>query len=80
MQNKFKKHKSNIVSGFFVLKFFNIQIREGMVDSLINVIWEVSSTNFLKVNIDGTTRSHLGLATFIGIFKESQGEYMDSFF
>jgi len=33
--NKSKKHVSNIVSDYFMLKFFNIQTKEGRVVSFI---------------------------------------------
>jgi len=34
----------------------------------------------VKVNIDGAARGCLGLATSVGIFRDSRGEYTNSFF
>jgi len=77
--NKSKKHMSNIISNFFVLKIFNIQTREGRVVSFMDVIWQVSSTNWLKVNTDGVTKGYFGLIPCVSIFRGSRGEYMGSF-
>jgi len=61
------------------VKFFNIQTRESMVVSFTYLIWQVLSTNWLKVNIDGATGGCCGLSTCTNIFRESRGEYVDSF-
>jgi len=70
--NKSKKHMSNTASDFLVLKIFNIQTREGRVVSFVDVIWQVSYANWLKMNIDGANRSCPGLASCVSIFKGSQ--------
>jgi len=64
---------------FFVLKFFNIQIKEDRMVSFMDVIWQVSSANWLKVNIDGATKGCPSLASCIDTFKGSQSEYVDIF-
>ena len=47
--------------------------------SFMDVIWQVSSANWLKVNIDGATKGCPSLASCIDTFKGSQSEYVDIF-
>jgi len=78
-RNKPKKHMSNIVSNFLVLKIFNIQTRECRVISFMEVIWQVSSANWHKVNIDSTAKGCPCLASCVAIFKGSWDEHLGSF-
>lgn len=77
--NKSKKHMSNTISDFLVLKYFNIQTREGMAVSFIELIWQVPFTNWCKVNIDGATKDCFGLASCASIVRGSHVEYVSSF-
>jgi len=52
-----------------VLKIFNIQTREGSVVSFMNVIWQVSYANWLKVNTKSAAKGCLDSATSVGIFR-----------
>jgi len=74
-KNKSKMYMTNIVSDFLVLKFVNIQTREGRVVSSIDVICKVSFGNQVKVNIGGAARGCSSLASCVG----SQGEYVGNF-
>jgi len=39
---------NNIVYDLLVIKFFNIQTREGRMVLFIDIIWKVSSTNWFQ--------------------------------
>lgn len=62
-----------------VLKFVNIQTKEGNVVSFTYLIWHVSSSNWLKINIDGIIKGCLDLTTCVDICKGSQGKYVGVF-
>jgi len=57
---------SNIISDFLVLKFSNIQTKEGRVASFMDVINQVPSANWLKVNTNGATSDCPNLAFWVG--------------
>jgi len=70
---------SNTITDLLVLKIFNIQTKESMLVSSINVITQLLSTNWLKVNIDDAAMSCSSLASCANICIGSKREYVNSF-
>jgi len=65
---------SNIVYDFLVLKCVNIQTREGMVISFMDIIWLVSFKNWLKMNMWVVFKLFIGVHT--SIYTEFMGSFM----
>ena len=75
-----KASMKNDMFDFNVLKFFGINTRTGKVIRPLLVRWEFPSPGWVKINIDGTVRGYLGLATCRSIFRGSMGEFIGAFF
>jgi len=78
--NSSRKYMRNDIVDFSYLKLFYITTHCWTEISAIQVIWEFPHINWVKVNTNGAARECLGFLACVGIFCDSRGEYIDSFF